>query len=261
MHKINKFFSLPIAHRGLHNPATGVVENSRQAFERAIQGGYAIETDLQLSGDGVPMVFHDATLDRLTDHSGKVSQLSAGQLQHIKLKESKDDATILRLSELLELTPQKTPLVIELKHQDSGQDQNNENANDELAKATCQAAEAIDKPIAFKSFDPNLLKSLRKHGFAGPLGIVTEAFKDDLAKEVLTFWQRMALRHLAHYPKTKFDFISCKHTDLNLPAVQIARKFGMKVMTWTVTSEPIERAARKRADQIVFEGYLPTIGQ
>ena len=46
-------FNCPIAHRGLHDRTAGVIENSRSAFEAAIEAGYAIECDIQLTRDGV----------------------------------------------------------------------------------------------------------------------------------------------------------------------------------------------------------------
>ena len=69
----------PIAHRGLHDAAKGVIENTLRAAEAAIAGGFAIECDIQLSSDGEAIVFHDETLDRLTDASGPVSALERGR--------------------------------------------------------------------------------------------------------------------------------------------------------------------------------------
>ena len=60
----------PIAHRGLHDAASGVIENTLQAAEAAIAGGFAIECDIRISADGEVFVFHDDTLDRLTDATG-----------------------------------------------------------------------------------------------------------------------------------------------------------------------------------------------
>src|SRR5687767_3344145 len=67
----------PIAHRGLHDAARGVIENCASAFTAAIEAGYAIECDLQLSGDGEAVVFHDETLDRLMVGKGLVASHSA----------------------------------------------------------------------------------------------------------------------------------------------------------------------------------------
>jgi glycerophosphoryl diester phosphodiesterase len=57
----------PIAHRGLHDKTTGIVENTLSAARAAIAGGYAIEVDVQPDADLEPVVFHDETLERLTE--------------------------------------------------------------------------------------------------------------------------------------------------------------------------------------------------
>ena len=58
----------PIAHRGLDEK--GGIENSATAVEMAIAADYAIEVDLRCSRDGLPVVFHDRTLERLTAEEG-----------------------------------------------------------------------------------------------------------------------------------------------------------------------------------------------
>ena len=73
-------FDIPIAHRGLHDRAAGVIENSRSAFQRAIDKGFSIECDLQLTRDGVPVVFHDDRLERLTGLKGYVRDISSDEL-------------------------------------------------------------------------------------------------------------------------------------------------------------------------------------
>ena len=69
----------PIAHRGLHDAAAGVIENTASAFSAAIAAGYGIETDLQISADGEAMVHHDEALGRLTEGSGKLAAMSAAR--------------------------------------------------------------------------------------------------------------------------------------------------------------------------------------
>jgi len=66
-----QFLTRPIAHRGLHDAARGIIENSPAAVTAAVQAGYGIEIDVQISADGVPMVFHDYKLERLTGQGGK----------------------------------------------------------------------------------------------------------------------------------------------------------------------------------------------
>lgn len=79
------FLAAPLAHRALHSIGAGRPENSRAAVRAAIAAGYGIEIDLQLSRDGVAMVFHDETLERLTPRSGWLRDLTAAELAAIPL--------------------------------------------------------------------------------------------------------------------------------------------------------------------------------
>src|SRR5271155_2596792 len=73
----------PIAHRGLHDEAHGVIENTAAAVRAAIAAGYGIEVDLQVSADGEAIVHHDAVLGRLTDGEGRLDGLSAAALKRV----------------------------------------------------------------------------------------------------------------------------------------------------------------------------------
>ena len=80
----------PVAHRGLHDIAAGVVENTASAFAAAIAGGFAIETDLQLSSDGEAMVHHDFALGRLTLGSRQLAAMTAAGLKAVPFKATAD---------------------------------------------------------------------------------------------------------------------------------------------------------------------------
>ncbi len=100
------------AHRGLHGG--GVPENSLAAFRRAMEAGCGIELDVQLSRDGVPIVFHDESLIRLCGRPERVSELTAAELSSLTLGESGE--RIPTLSEALSLVSGRVPLLIELKY-------------------------------------------------------------------------------------------------------------------------------------------------
>ena len=78
-----------------------MIENSVSAFDAAIAAGYGIELDVQISADGVPVVFHDATLDRVTAATGPVNARTARDLRSIALAGSDD--TILPLRDPMSL--------------------------------------------------------------------------------------------------------------------------------------------------------------
>ena len=101
----------PFAHRGLHGP--DIVENSRAAFIAAMALGHGIELDVQGARDGEAFVFHDATLDRLTDETGRFADRAASALDRIQL--SGTDEAIPRLPEILALVGGRVPILIEVK--------------------------------------------------------------------------------------------------------------------------------------------------
>jgi glycerophosphoryl diester phosphodiesterase len=69
---------LAFAHRG---GAGHFPENSWKAFEHAVALGYAyLETDVHATSDGTVLAFHDKTLDRVTDATGRIAELTAAQV-------------------------------------------------------------------------------------------------------------------------------------------------------------------------------------
>lgn len=237
----------PIAHRGLHDHAAGVIENSPSAFKAAIAAGYAIECDVRLSADDQVMVFHDATLDRLTQAAGPVSAQRASALRKITLTGSKD--CILTLPELLELVAGKVPLVIELKTP-----QGDEGI---LEQGVSTHLDRYQGHAAAMSFNPVSVGMLRKFATGQPRGLVAEWAYDKDHWPELKDWQRFALRHLLFAPWVKPHFIAYDVNALTAPAPRIAKRlFGMPLLTWTVRgAQDLERAGQ--ADQIIFEGFRP----
>ena len=73
-----------IAHRGLFN-RLDTPENSMKAFENAIEKGYAIELDVNMSLDGHLVVFHDISLKRMTGIKNDVNLLNLNELKKLKL--------------------------------------------------------------------------------------------------------------------------------------------------------------------------------
>jgi glycerophosphoryl diester phosphodiesterase len=244
-------FDRPIAHRGYHDRARGIIENSASAFEAACQRGYTIECDVQLSRDGIPMIFHDDDLDRLTGVAGPVGAKTMAELASYTLLDSAAGDTPQRFSEFLAQVDGRVLLQIELKQQPD------QAATDVLAQTVLDALGKYRGPVTIESFDPRLLIALRKRGAAYPLGIVTYGYDEPEWDSNLSAATRFMLRHLLHWPQTRFDFISCRNTSLDLPAVKLFRSFGIPVTAWTIKSSAEALAVMGRADQIVFEGFEP----
>jgi len=244
-------FDRPIAHRGLHDRARGIIENTASAFEAACRLGYAIECDVQLSRDGVPMIFHDDDLDRLTGVPGPVSARSMAELAGYRLLDSAAGDTPQRFTEFLAQVAGRVLLQIELKQQPDAA------MTEALARSVLAALGAYRGPVTIESFDPRLLVALRRLGARYPLGIVTYGYDEPQWEGDMAGTTKFMLRHLLHWPATRFDFISCRDNALDLPAVKLFRSLGIPVTTWTIKSAAAALAVRGKADQIVFEGFEP----
>ena len=244
-------FPNPVAHRGLHDRASGIIENSASAFEAAIIAGFAIECDVQLTSDGVPVIFHDDDMKRLLGKEGAVADCTAADITSAKLLDSAAGDCPQKFSDFLTQIAGRALLQIELKHQ------RDTTGTQLLARAVAEALKAYDGPVTVESFDPHLLTAIRQFGFTGPRGIITYDYKPDGWDSHLTEEQRYTLRHLLHWHETQFDFISCSQDALQLPAIVFWRALGKPVTAWTVRNQGEADAALPGADQIVFEGFAP----
>ncbi len=236
----------PIAHRGLHDPERGIVENSLGAARAAVEGGYGIECDVRLSRDGKVFVFHDDRLDRLTGVVGAFRDRDAHALARIALGEGE---TIPTLAAVLAAVGGAVPLILELKGDSFG----------DVGLASAVAAELADYrgPVALKSFDPAPIASLRAGAARWPLGIVAQSDYEDEEFDRLTTAQWEQVTRFTHAAATRPDFLSWRATDLPAPVVEVFRACAsLPVMTWTIRSPQQAETARKHADQIVFEGFM-----
>lgn len=241
------FFRAPFAHRGLHDLNSGRPENSPAAFRAAVDHGYGIELDVQLSADGAAMVFHDYALDRLTDTQGALRLRPADELANITLKGGED--TIPTLAEVLTLIAGRVPVLVEIKDQDGGM-------GDDLGpleQATAAALKGYDGDIAVMSFNPNAVARMAVLAPDVPRGIVTSAYRyHDWPLPKATCDR---LREVPDYDATGACFISHEMNDLARDRVAALRATGAVIFCWTVRSAQAEAEARRFADNITFEGY------
>lgn len=245
-----EFLSVPLAHRALHDVTNGRPENSRAAIRAAINAGYGIEIDLQLSSDGCAMVFHDDDLDRLAEATGPVRARSQSELEQIVLRGG-DGECIPTLAEVLKLVAGQVPLLIEIKDQDGALGPN----VGTLERATAKALEGYVGPVALMSFNPHATTALAQHAPAIARGLVTSAYDPQewapLPEEICSH-----LRQIPDYESSQSSFISHEVGDLDRNCVQELRRAGVPILCWTVTSAEIETESRRWADNVTFEQYL-----
>jgi len=236
----------PVAHRGLHDAALGILENTASSVRAAIAGGYAIEVDLQISADGEAMVHHDDALGRLTEAEGPLARYKASELQQIAFRGSSD--RMMRLGDLLGLVAGRTPLLLELKSLFVG--------DRRLPSRVTEVLQSYSGPVAVMSFDPELMVAVRQLAPQLTRGLVGERYdrkrpgQGGGAGGHLAF----ALSVIRSWP----DFLAYSVRDLASPAPFIARRIlRMPLLTWTVRHEEERHGAARFADQIIFEGFKP----
>ena len=247
MNRPDWLMARPVAHRGLHDKAKGLIENSRSAALAAIANHCAIECDIQLSADGQAMVFHDFTLERLTSGAGRVDGLTAKQLSVLALSATAD--TIPALDDFLSFIAGRVPLICEIKSRFDG--------DLRLTRRAIEVARGYHGPVVFKSFDPALVAALRALAPDIPRGIVSQSNYQEPGWKMLTPAQLFGMENLNHWHETQPDFISWKVRDLRHGAPYLARQLGaVPLMTWTVRTEAEIQEAQEFADQLVFENCL-----
>lgn len=240
----------PVAHRGLHDAARGIIENTSSAVAAAISHNFAIEVDLQLSADGEAMVHHDDTLGRLTEGDLPLRAMNAADLRRVRFHATSD--AMMTLGDLCDLVAGRVTMVLELKsHFDN--DLN-------LVRRVAEVLASYAGPAAAMSFDPRQVMALRDHAPQIPRGIVAQRRYDDGEWLALPPSTRATMTGLRHALQTRPHFVAYWIRDLPALAPWLARNvFGCPLLTWTVRTPDQEARARRWADQMIFEGFIPNV--
>jgi len=242
----------PTAHRGLHDITKGRVENSAGAIGAAVNAGLAIEIDLQCSGDGVAMVFHDTTLDRLLDAEGLIRLRDAAALRRLTYRGGGD--AVLTLSEAFEIVGGRVPVYVEFK---SGFD-----GDRALERAAAPVLADYAGPVAVMSFDPHSVAACAELLPDVPRGLVSGSYAtpewETGGSEAAAPWRRIWLRHCLAAKALGVSFLNHEVGDLARPSIQRLRHArGLPVLAWTVRSEDDWAHVARYADAAVFEGAWP----
>jgi glycerophosphoryl diester phosphodiesterase len=238
----------PVAHRGLHDVARGIVENMPAAAEAAVAGNFPIECDIQLTSDGEAMVHHDDALGRLTEGSGALLGKSAAELKAVKFKNT--DERMMTLGDLCALVAGRVPLVIEVKSHFDG--------DRKLVKRMADVLAGYSGPAVGMSFDPDQVLALREIMPQLARGITAEHDYTETDWPEASIEQRRGMTHLRHAFRTRPHFVAYSVNELPAIAPWIARNvFGLPLLGWTVRTQEQRARVARYADQMIFEGFLP----
>lgn len=241
------FCKVLYAHRGLHNNKTEAPENSMEAFRRAVEAGYGIEMDIQLTKDKIPVVFHDFTLKRVCGAEGKVSNYTYEELQKFYLYQSKQ--TIPKLEEVLNMVDGKVPLIVEFKIE-------------LIDTSLCPIADKLLRQYkglyAIESFNPLGVFWYRCHHKEVMRGQLADAFNREKEYRGVLFF---LLENLLFNCLTRPDFVAYNHKYANMLSRKICHKWYHNIAAaWTIKSEKELTEAKKNFDIYIFDSFLPKQG-
>lgn len=247
---LDRTFLRPIAHRGLHDARAGRIENTQAAFEAAIAKDYGIECDLRPAAGGLPIVFHDETLDRLVAGKGAVARLTPSDLKHLRYKAA--DTQIMTFAEFLELVDGRVPLLVEIKSEWTPPDK-------AFLGKIARLAQGYNGPVALMSFDPGVMTMMRHLAPSIPRGIVSGTYRG------AGWWNRKLpkssardLRDLLCSGPAAPDFYAYQIAALPTPVTRYVREVaGLPLFTWTVRTAKERALAHRWADAAIFEGFEP----
>jgi glycerophosphoryl diester phosphodiesterase len=238
----------PIAHRGLHDAALGVIENTAGAVRAAIAGGYGIEVDLQISGDGEAMVHHDDVLGRLTEGEGRLDSLSAAVLKRVAFHGS--DERMMTLGELCDLVAGRVTMLIELKSRFDG--------DGRLAVRVAEVLSGYRGAAGPMSFDPRQMALLRHKAPALVCGIVAAKYRPHPYWDQMPNWMQHGMGYLLTGLIARSQFVAYAVADLPALAPLLARRVvGLPLLAWAVRTDAERRCAARWSDQMIFEGFRP----
>ena len=226
MNWLNK---LPIAHRGLHNNANNIYENTKESFLAAVNENYAIECDVVLSKDHEVVVFHDENLKRLCNLDKDVSSLTINELRNLKIYES--NSNIISLDEMLHVVSAHVPIIIEIKGQ----------FTPFIEERIQEIIRSYKGPIALKTFNLKSVEWLIKFLPYVYKGLVIDSNTNNFE----------AILDL------NIDFVSCDIEFIESNLIDKVKKKGLPIITWTVDNEDKKKKANLIADNIIFENIRP----
>lgn len=231
------------AHRGLHDNQSSAPENSMAAFRLAVEGGYGIELDIQLTKDKIPVVFHDFTLKRVCGAEGKVCDYTFEELQKFELCGTKE--RIPGFEDVLGLVDGKVPLIVEFKIE-------------LMDLSLCPIADEMLRRYkglyCMESFNPLGVLWYRRNHREIMRGQLADAFHREKEYGGLLYFllEQLLLNFI-----TKPDFVAYNHKHENMLSRRLCRGlYRNTAVAWTIRSEEELSEARKHFDIFIFDSFV-----
>lgn len=231
------------AHRGLHDNHSDAPENSMKAFQKAVDAGYGIEMDIQLTKDKIPVVFHVETLNRMCGVEGKVWEFTYEELQKLTLAESEE--RIPKFEDVLALVGGKVPLIVEYKL---------DVPSTEVCEIADPMLQAYNGIYCIESFHPFAVKWYREHRPEVIRGQLSQDFsKQEKYKGKFIYW---LLSNLLTNVLTRPDFIAYNHKDADMFSRKVCSLMGALPVAYTIKSQEEYEKAKDQFELFIFDSFI-----
>lgn len=239
---LSSYSGIKFAHRGYFDNESDAPENSLLSFEKAIEKGFGIELDVQLSSDGVAMVFHDADLERVCGVKGKIWEYTAEELSKMKIMGS--EQTIPTLSEAMDLIGGRTPVLVEYKM---------DRVDTDVCVKGHEILQNYEGEYIIQAFDPRALMWYKKNAPEVTRGqLCREYWKAEEYKGKVLY---LALTYMVSNVATRPDFISYQFSDADNVALKYCRLMGAPTACWTLRSEEDYNSVKGQFDMYIFDSF------
>lgn len=230
------------AHRGYFDNDSAAPENSMAAFRAAIDAGYGIELDVQMSADGVPMVFHDGDLERMCGVSGKIWEYTCAELQQMRLLDTEE--TIPTFAEVLALIDGQVPVIVEYKL-------------DRVNTDVCQAGNALlqnyEGDYCIQCFHPLALMWYKKNAPEVVRGQLSQSFWEEEKYHGDALYA--LLSYMPENVVTRPDYIAYQFDDADNLSFRLCRAMGAKTAAWTLRDPADYEIAKEDFDLFIFDSF------
>ena len=250
---VEPFTQTYVAHRGLFDNEGNAPENSMRAFRRAIDAGYAIELDVQLSADGTVVATHDKSQLRVAGVDKPITEMTDKEVAQLRLFGT--DQGVPTFEEVLDLVDGQVPLLVELKVGADGDAA-------ALSKATAKILDGYDGHYVVESFNPFALrwfKNNRPDVVRGILSADFNNFYDPKAEVRVTGVSAFVLSNMLANVIARPNFIAYEVTGYGQPSFALVRKVtDVDCFAWTIQApDELALARSKGAQGIIFDSFVP----
>ncbi len=237
------FQNRTFAHRGLFEADQSIPENSLPAFGAAVNAGYGVELDVQLTKDKQVVVFHDDNLKRVCGVDARVDAYTYAELQEMPLLSTEERIPLF--TQVLETIDGKIPMIVELK---SGGDWKT------LCQLTLDLLNAYSGDYCVESFHPMLVRWFYLHAPRILRGQLSEAAR--YSKKYMPYYQSIMMSRLLTNILVHPQFVAY-HIGPKCLAARVCEALGAMRVAWTARPADDHMRLTKRNDAIIFEHYRP----